>query len=148
MKKLGKHSQLKEQENSPEATNNETDLCNVTDTEFKRETVKILKELREDINSNVDYFIKKLENTWLSQEKLENSFANMQTELNTLKSKMNNVEQCIRDLEDRLVEITESGQQTENQMKKHERSIRDLWNKIEWTNLCITGISEREEKED
>ena len=72
----------------------------------------------------------------------------MQTELNTLKSKTNNVEQCIRDLEDRLVEITESGQQTENQMKKHERSIRDLWNKIEWTNLCITGISEREEKED
>ena len=60
---LKNHSQLKEQENSPEAANNETDLCSLTDTELKRETVKILKELRVnmkelrvDKNSNADYF--------------------------------------------------------------------------------------------
>ena len=45
MKKLRNHSQVKEQ-NSPETTKNETDLCNLIDTEFKREIVKILKELR------------------------------------------------------------------------------------------------------
>ena len=44
VKKFRSHSQLKQQENSPEATNNETDLCSLTDTEFKREIVKILKE--------------------------------------------------------------------------------------------------------
>ena len=49
MKKLRNHSQLKEQENSHKAANNETDLCSLTDTEFKRETVKILKELRLNI---------------------------------------------------------------------------------------------------
>ena len=85
MKKLRNHAQFKEQENSPEAANNETDLCSLIDTEFKRETVKILKELRlnikelrADINSNADYFRKELENTRRSQEKLENSFAEMQ----------------------------------------------------------------------
>ena len=31
------HSQLKEQENSPKADNNETDLCSLTDIEFKGE---------------------------------------------------------------------------------------------------------------
>ena len=46
MKKLKNHSQLKEQENSPEEANNEIDLCSLTDTEFKKEIVKILKELR------------------------------------------------------------------------------------------------------
>ena len=46
MKKLRNHSQLKEQENSPEAANNETDLCSQIDTGFKREIVKLLKELR------------------------------------------------------------------------------------------------------
>ena len=63
MKMLKNHSQLKEQENSPEPANNETDLCSLTDTELKRETVKILKELRVnmkelrvDKNSNADYF--------------------------------------------------------------------------------------------
>ena len=49
MKKLRNHSQLKEQENSPEAANKDTDLCSLTDTEFKREIGKILKELRLNI---------------------------------------------------------------------------------------------------
>ena len=61
MKKLRDHSQLKEEENSPKAVNNETDLCSPTGTEFKREIVKIvkelrlnIKELREDMNRNED----------------------------------------------------------------------------------------------
>ena len=71
MKKLGKHAQLKEQENSPEAANNETDLCSMIDTGFKREIVKILKELRADTNSNADFLVKKeLENIRRKQEKL------------------------------------------------------------------------------
>ena len=79
MKKLRKHSQLKEQENSPERENNETDLCSPTDTKFKKEILKILKdlrtnmkELRADTNSNADHFRKELENVKRSQEKLEN----------------------------------------------------------------------------
>ena len=51
MKKLRNHPQLNQQENLPKAVNNETDLCSLTDLEFKREIVKILKELREDMNS-------------------------------------------------------------------------------------------------
>ena len=75
MKKLRNHSQVKQQENSPEAINSETDLCSLTDIEFNREIVKILKELREDMNSNADSFRKELENIRRSQEKLENSFS-------------------------------------------------------------------------
>ena len=40
-----------------------------------------MKEVRVDMNSNTDYFRKELENTRRSQEKLENSFAEKQTEL-------------------------------------------------------------------
>ena len=54
---------LKEQENSPESANDETYLCSLIEAEFKRERVKVLKELRvnmkelrADINSNADYF--------------------------------------------------------------------------------------------
>ena len=36
MKKLRNHCQLKEQENSPKAVNNETDLFSLTGIEFKR----------------------------------------------------------------------------------------------------------------
>ena len=78
-----------------------------------------MKELRADINSNADYFRKELGNIRRDQEKLENSFAEMQAKkLKALKSRMNNAEERINDMEDRIMEITQSGQQTENQMKK------------------------------
>ena len=77
MKKLRNHFQLKEQENSPEGANNETDHHSLIDTKLKKERVKILKELRVDMNNNVDYFRKEEENTIRSQEKLENSFAEL-----------------------------------------------------------------------
>ena len=61
--------------------------------EFKREIVKILKELREDRNSNSDSHRKELENIRRSQEKLENSFAEIQMELRAVKIRMNNAEE-------------------------------------------------------
>ena len=67
MKKFMNHSQLKEQENSPDAANSETNLCSLIDTEFKKKAVKILKELRvnmkelrPDMNNNTDSFSKKV----------------------------------------------------------------------------------------
>ena len=36
----------------------------------------------------------------------------------------------ISDLEERVMEITQSGQETENQVKKYESNIRDLWDDI------------------
>ena len=58
------------QENSSKAIDKETDLCSLTDLEFKREIVKILKELREDVNSDADSLRKELETIRRSQEKL------------------------------------------------------------------------------
>ena len=81
MKKLRNHPQLKEQEKSPKAVNNETDLCSLTDIEFKRQIVKTLKELNWEMNSKADSSRKELENIKRKQEKLENSFVEMQTEL-------------------------------------------------------------------
>ena len=153
MKKLRNHSQLKEQVNSPEGANNEKDLYSLTDIEFKKEMVKRLKELRvdmkerrADMNSNAGYFRKELENM-RSQEKLENSFAESQAELKALKGRMNIAEERISDLEDRIMEITQSGQQTESQEKKHKSNVRDLCDNIKWEHLHIIGIQEEEEKE-
>ena len=60
---------------------------------------------------------------------------------------MNNAEEQISDVEDRTMEITQTGQQTENQMKKHEGNISDLWDNIKWANLCIIRIPEWVEKD-
>lgn len=46
MKKQRNQFQLKDQQNSPETTNNDTDFFRLIDTDFKKEIMKILKELR------------------------------------------------------------------------------------------------------
>ena len=99
------------------------------------------------MNSNADSFRKELENIRKSQEKLENSFAEMQTELKAIKTRMNNAEERISDVEGRIMEITQSRQHAENQTKKHESNIRDLWDNIKQANLHIIGIPEGKEKE-
>ena len=50
----------------------------------------------------------------------------MQTELKALKSRMNNAEVQISVLEDRIIEITQSGQLTENQ-RKNMRAIKEIY---------------------
>ena len=77
-----------------------------------------MKELRADINRNADYFRMELENKRMNAEKIENSFVEMLTEPKAPKSRLNNAEERISDLEDKIMEITQSGQQTENQMKQ------------------------------
>ena len=58
---------------------------------------------------------------------------------------MNNAEEWISDVEDRIMEITQTGQQTEKERKKHE-SKRPVDN-IMLDNLRTIRIPEGEEKE-
>ena len=92
MKKLRNHSQLKQQQNSSKAVSNETETCSLADLEFKRETVKILKKLREDMNSNADSLRKELKNVSRSQE-LENSFEAIKMDIKAIKTRMHNAEE-------------------------------------------------------
>ena len=54
--------------------------------------------------------------------------------------------QRVRDLEDRIGEITTSEQNKEKRIKRIEDSLRDIWDNIKPTNIWIIGIPEEEEK--
>ena len=58
-------------------------------------------------------------------------------------------EECISDLEDRIVEITVTEQNIEKRMKKkkEEDSLRDLWDNIKQINIHIIGVPEGEKRE-
>ena len=63
----------------------------------------------------------------------------MKTELDALKGRMNNAGEWISDLEDRIMEITQS-QQTAKRKKKS--NIRNLWDIIKHATLLKIGIPE------
>ena len=63
-----------------------------------------------------------------------------------MKTRRNNAEEWISDLKN-SDKNNLSGQQTENQIKKHESNIRHLLDNIKRVNLSITGIPEGKEKE-
>ena len=73
MKKQRNHSQLNDQENFPEGTNNETVLFSLIDNKFKKEVMKILKELRKAIVRNIEHCKKELDTIRRIQEKSDNS---------------------------------------------------------------------------
>ena len=84
MKTQKNHSQLKDQENCLKRTIIETDLFSLINTDFKKEIMKILKELRKAVKWNTDYSKKELETRKRSWEKLENSLAKMKAELKAI----------------------------------------------------------------
>ena len=67
-----------------------------------------LKELRKIINRNANYCKKELESIRRNQEKLENSFAEMKTQLKAMNNSMNNAEERISDLKDIILEATKA----------------------------------------
>ena len=68
-------------------------------------------------------------------------------QLKALKSRMNDAEEQMSDLKDRIMEIIHSGQQPENQMKTHGSNVRDLGDNIKQVDLHIRVIPERGGKE-
>ena len=68
---------------------------------------------------------------------------------NTLKginSRIMEAEECIKDLGDRMVEITATEQNIEKRMKKNEDSLRDFWDNIKCINIHIIWVPEGEER--
>ena len=71
----------------------------------------------------------------------------MKTTLEGINSRITEAEERISDLEDRMVELTAVEQNKEKRMKRNEDSLRDFWDNIKCSNICIIGVPEGEERE-
>ena len=71
----------------------------------------------------------------------------MNNTLEGINSRITEAKERINDLEDRMVEITATEQNIEKRMKRNEDSLRDLWDNIKRTNICIIGVPEGEKRE-
>ena len=79
------------------------------------------------------------------QPELKNKMTEMKNTLERIKSRINDGEEWKSELEERM-EITALEQNKEKRMKINEDSLRNFWNNIKCTNICTTGIPEREDR--
>ena len=93
-----------------------------------------------------EIFNKELENIKNNQTELNNTIAEMKNTLEGINSRINEAKECISELEDGLVEITTAEQKKEKRMKRNVDSLRDLWDNIKHTNICIIG-AQKEKRE-
>ena len=134
------------------------EIGNLPEKEFRIMIVKMIQELRKRMEAKIkkmqEMFNKDLEE--LKNKHLE-ELKKKQTEMNNTITEMKNIleginsriteAERITDLEDRMVEFTAMEQNKEKRMKRNEDSLRDLWDNIKCTNICIIGVPEGEERE-
>ena len=78
---------------------------------------------------------------------MNNTITEMKNTLEGINSRITEAEEWISDMEDRMVEFTAMEKNKEKRMKRNEDSLRDLWDNIKCTNICIIGVPEGEERE-
>ena len=77
---------------------------------------------------------------------MNNTINEIKNFLEGINSRITETEKQIRDLEEKIVEITNAEQNKEKRMKRTEDSLRDLWNNIKHTNIQIIGVPEEKKK--
>lgn len=76
---------------------------------------------------NIEFFNKELENTKKTQSEVKNSISDLKNALEGMNSRLSYTEECINDLADRIMKITQSEEQKEKQiLKKWEQFKRSL----------------------
>ena len=78
---------------------------------------------------------------------MQNTITEIKISLEATNSKIQEAEERISKVEDRLVEISDEEQKREKRLKRNEESLRELWDKVKCTNIHIIGVPEGEERE-
>ena len=132
---------MKGQDKTPEKQLNKMKTGNLPGKEFRLMIVKMIRLLGYRMEKMQEMSTKDL-------EELKNKQTKMNNTLKGINSRITEAEDQIHDLEYREVEITPAKQNIEKIMKKNENSLRDLWDNIKHTNICIIGVPEGEERKD
>ena len=78
---------------------------------------------------------------------MKNTILEMKNSLEGLKIRVEDTEERICKLDERLEGITQAEQVKEKRTKKSEDSLRDLWDNIKRTNIRVIGVPEGEARQ-
>ena len=82
-----------------------------------------------------------------NQAKIENPLNEMQSKLEVLMTRVNDVEGRVSDIENKLMARTEAEEKREKQLKNHEERLREINYSLRKSNLCILWVPEDTERD-
>ena len=91
-------------------------------------------------------FNKDLEEIKKSQSIMSNAITEIKSTLKGTNSRITEAEDMKSDVEDRMVEINEAERKNKKGIKRNEDNLRHLWDNVKCPNICITGVTEDEDK--
>ena len=112
--------------------------------------VKMMKDignrLEEKIDNLQETLSKEIQDIKLEEE-MQNIITEIKKSLEAANSRIQEAEEQISEVEDTLVEITDTEQKREKRLKRNEDSLRELWDNVKCSDICIIGVPEGEERE-
>ena len=122
--------QAKEQDKNPQDQINEEEIGKLPEKELRVMIVKMIQNPRNGMEKIQETFNKDLEKQKSKQTVMNNTAGEVKNTLEGINSRINDEEERIGDLEDKIVKITTIEQNKEKRMKRIEDSLRDLWDNI------------------
>uniref|UniRef100_A0A9L0R1N7 L1 transposable element RRM domain-containing protein n=1 Tax=Equus caballus TaxID=9796 RepID=A0A9L0R1N7_HORSE len=154
MKKYIKSPEQKENNKYTDNNPKENEIYNLNDDDFKTAIIKILNELRENsdrqLNEFRSYVTKEFDMIKKNQTEIlemKNTIEEIKKNLDALNTRADNMEERISNLEDGNIEMLQAEEEREVRLKRNEETLREISDTIRRCNVRIIGIPEGEEKE-
>ena len=132
---------MKEETRNTEVQINEEEMGKLPEKEFRIMIIKMIKNLENKMEKMQESINKDLGELKNKHTETKNTITEVKNTLKGFNSRISEAER-IRELENKMVEITSEEQNKVKRMKRPEDSLRDFWDRIK----CTIGVPEKEQK--
>uniref|UniRef100_A0A8D0N9F2 L1 transposable element RRM domain-containing protein n=1 Tax=Sus scrofa TaxID=9823 RepID=A0A8D0N9F2_PIG len=152
MKRQRTITQMREKGKTPENQLSDEEILSLQEKDFRLLMLKMMQDIGNKLEAKMDNLqetlTKEIQDIKLKQEEMQNTITEIKNSLEAANSRIQEAEEQISEVEDRLEEITDAEQKREKKIeKKNEESLRELWDNVKCTNICIIGCQRRRERE-
>ena len=142
---------MREKGKTPENQLSNEGILSFQEKDFRLLMLKMMQDIGNKLEAKMDNLqetlSKEIQDIKLKQEEIENTITEIKNSLEAANSRIQEAEERISEVEDRLAEITDAEQKREKRLKTNEESLRELWDNVKCTNICIIGVPEGDERE-
>ena len=137
---------MREKGKTPENQLRDQEILSLQEKDFRLLMLKMMQDIGNKLEAKMDNLqetlSKEIQDIKLKQEEMQNTITEIKNSLEAANSRIQEAEERISEVEDRLEEIIDAEQKREKRLKKNEESLRELWDNVKCTNICIIGVPE------